>query len=190
MAIHSLYPGFVKIAYTSNGHPHTMVLPVKPEVSGSTWALEKVLGGSYDPWTDAVDAFVLLQKGELKTTDSINTAELWTLASESADPLFREVYAVSQAGTGSAANVPYGERVITFRTAAGGLLRHYLMEGSTPVNVRDNPPFAASAYNDVALMFISSDGFVFGRDGGQPITPIRMTSKTNDALRKKYISSS
>lgn len=190
MTVHSLFPGFIKLAYTANGHPHVMVLPVKPSVSGSTFAVDKIDGGTYDPWTDAVDAYVLLQKGELKTTDSINNAELWTLASETADPLFRETYAIGVAGTGTAANQPFAERVLTFRTALGGILRNYLMEGSTVINIRDNPPFTASAYNDVAGLFVSSDGFVFGRDGGAPVVPIRMTSKTNDSLRKKYMASS
>lgn len=187
MTINSLYPGFVKFTYTGNLHSHLQVLPVKPTISGSTWALDKVLGGTYDPWTDGIDAYVVLFKACLKTTDGCARAELWTMLTSDADPEFREAYDIDVDGTNGGSVAPFSQLVINHRTDGGGLLRWYVMEGAGyTVDGRDLAPLNASTFKSVSDFLIASTGFVFGRDGTRPISAIAATTKTNDALRKKY----
>lgn len=188
MGIHSLYPGFVKLSYTGNGHAHVMVQPVLPSISGATWALEKVLGGTYDPWTDAIDAFNVLFKACLNTSDGIVGAELWTLASESADPIFRESYASVVAGTSGTAALPMAQIEMPHRTADGGIYRLLMMEfAGSNSNFVDRPPIASNAFKAVSDFLIASTGYVFGRDGSAPVFCTGQFGKINDALRKKYL---
>lgn len=184
----SLYPGFVKLFYTGNGHPHVMTIPVIPSASGSTWKVAKVLGGDYDPWTTAIDAFNVLFKAVLKTTDGVVSADLYTLASETADPLFRESYACVVAGTSAGTIAANSQAVITLRTSLGGILKLYVMEAAGVVaDYVDRAPLAAGGFKNLADFMIASTGFAFGRDGGRPIAPVSLITKTNDALRKKYL---
>lgn len=187
MGRNSLFPGFIKLFYHTNGHQHTQVLPVKPTPSGTTFAVEKIGGGTYDPWTSAMDAYALILKALIKTTDIIDYAELYTMASETSNPLFRENYSIAVAGTSSVADVPWQEAVFVWRTAAGGVLRSYIMENSFTVDQRfignASMGTAGNAYRD---LFTSSAGFVFGRDGSAPIALASMTTKINDKLRKKF----
>lgn len=187
MASHSLYPGFVKLHYTSNTHPHVMVLPVIPGLVGSVWTVSKVLGGVYNPWTDAIDAFVIILKALLNTADTIDSADLYQLASPTSVPVFRSTYLIGVNGTQSTATVPWEQMVWTFRNDDGGHLKVYLMEGVFPLNYRKT--YSAAGSTAVALFdfVMSGAGFIFSRDEGIPIAPIFVTTKENDALRKRYL---
>jgi len=187
MARHSLYPGFIRLFYTSNAHAHVQVLPVNPSLSGSVWIVQKVLGGSYTDWTEAVDAWAVVLKGVLNTADTIDRAELYTMSAPDADPLFRAVYNVGVSGTAVTATVAYEQMVWTLRTDNGGLLKIYVMEGVFPLNYRH--PYGSAGSTALAIwdFIMSGAGFIFGRDLGVPIAPIFVTTKLNDQLRKKYV---
>lgn len=185
---HSLYPGFIKFMYTANNHPHVMTMPVVPSVSGDTWKLAKCLGGFYDPWTAAIDAWNVLFKACLNTADGIVSSDLYTMVSEEADPLYRETYGSVVAGTSASAAQTWYQTVVPHRTSLGGLWRMVILEGTTyGTDIVDRPPIAASAVKNLSDFCIASTGFIFGRDGGRPVAPTGIVTKRNDALRKKYL---
>jgi hypothetical protein len=164
-----------------------MVLPVIPAISGGIYTVAKVLGGTYNPWTAAVDAFVLVLKAQLNTSDSIVSADLFTQASPTATPVFVATYSVNVAGTSSSADLALGELVLTWRTDDGGLLRMYIMECVISNNYRQSRATAGSTIQALFDFVTASSGFVFGRGGGVPIAPIFATGKINDVLRKKFL---
>jgi len=188
MARNSLYPSFIKVNYTSNGHTHRAVLPVIATPSGSTWQLQKNLGGGeYDPWTDGVDAFVLLFKALFHTADVISDAELYTLSSPTASPLFRETYAIGAAGTQSGADTAYVMTTFTTRADTGGLSRLYAMETVMTANFHARHPTGFTPADALWEFVFSSAGMIFARNGGQPTAPVFCSVKTSDALRKKFL---
>lgn len=188
MAINSLYPGFVKIFYTSNGHQHTQTLPVKPYVGlGGAWYLEQKNDVTGIQFSAAVTVYANLFKALLHTTSTVTSAELWTMSSPTADPQFREVVEVATAGTATGTVIPYSQVSVTYRTANGGLFRHLVLEQSIhAVNAEMYPPFSA-ATAAMRAWLTGDQSFVFGRDGGALVAAIRLLSKTNDQLRKRYL---
>lgn len=189
MAVNSLHPGFVKIFYTSNGHPHEQVLPCNPsfDTSGGQWLVATRAGGSIT-WTSAVDAYVPFLQNFLDTASTVNYAELWTEDYPTPNRLFRGAHPIGEAGVSVIAAFPYGQVVTTFRSQNGGLYRNYILEmGSTQVNDEFTPPFTgAPAVQNLATFLTGTSGWVLARDGGYPLAAIRALRKTNDALRKKY----
>lgn len=188
MAIHSLYPSFIKLFYTSNTHTHKHIIPVSAVPSGSTYKLiAKVTPtNDYDPWTAGVTAIVNLLKTLIKTTDSYTYAELWTLSAFNADPIFREVFNVSVAGTNAGATVANSQAVMTLRTNLGGVARIFVMEGTSQVPLKLVAPFSAGAVKDLSDFLIGNTSPVIGRDGATLTAPVSFITKTNDVLRRKF----
>lgn len=187
MASHSLYPGFVKLHYTSNTHPHLQVLPVIPALASGIWTVAKVLGGVYADWTTAIDAYVVILKALFPLEATIDSAELYTIGAVGDSPIFRATHPIGVAGTTDDPVVVWGEAVHTLRADNGGILKLYLMEN---INGGENHlPYASCAPVNKALFdFVqSSAGFIFARDGGVPISPLFLTTKTNDQLRKRFL---
>lgn len=187
MAINSLYPGFVKLHYSILSREHTMTIPTKPfQAIGGQWFLEMKNTPGGGLWTTLVDAFAAAIKPLLHTTGTFTNAELWTMSSPTADPVFEEVYNVNVAGTNATAAVAYGQVSMTYRTQGGGLYRFVLLEASQAPNVEIFPPYV-SPYLAINTYLIGNTSMVFGRNGGALIAPIRILSKTNDMLRRKYL---
>lgn len=188
MARASLYPGFIRILYTGNGHVHKATIPVRPTLDAGTWKLTKNDGTFYSPWTAAVDAYVLLLKAFLNTADEVQTAQLWTLASGDADPLYVADHAIAAAGTSAVAAVPNGQATLIFRLDSGGLLKLHIMESSSAANIHTFPPFGAGSVENLrAHVMGAATGFFIGRDGGIPTSCTSFTTKVNDKLRRKFL---
>lgn len=190
MAENSLFPGFVDLFYTTNGHQHKARIPAAPYLgAGAVWGLETgTPGPGYFPWTAGIDAYVAVLRPLIHSSSQIVRAELWTMASPTADPVFVAVYDVELAGTSAAAPVANSQAVFTFRTDVGGILRTYIMEGSLAVNQEHFPPgWGGATLAAFANYIMSANSWLKGRDGGKPFAGVRFLSKTNDTLRKKYI---
>lgn len=185
MAGNSIYPGFIKLFYTSNGHIHTQLLPVYPVNVGGSWMIQ-TKGITEPSFHSAVDSYVQRFKALFHTTDSIDYAELWTLDSPDANPVFQEAYQVGEAGTNNGADVPNSETVYTFRCTDGSLLKTYAMETANLYTYFDRSPLASGSNKDFADWMVSDDGWVQSRAGGRPVTVITARGKINDVLRKKY----
>lgn len=190
MATNSLYPSFIKLFYNSAGHPHVQTLPVKAfsSLSPSGWGLEKPISpAQYADWEDGVDAYVTVLKTWFPAASAVNSAELWTMADPTADPIYRATMYIGVAGTNATAALLYAQNTMTFRTDAGGIYKSVVLEMSaTSVNTEVYPPFSGIQLA-MSNFLTGVDSFVFGRDGGRIIAPIRSLAKTNDALRKKYL---
>lgn len=189
MAKNSLFPGFIRLFYNTNGHQHTMTIPVKPFFSGVTneWYLEQKGAPLGIAWKTILDTYANILKGFISTTGDITRADLYTMSAPDAEPLFVDTEDISLAGTGTPAPLAYGQLTIAFRSANGGTYRLQIMEPSaTSANVEQFPPFTGG---NLALTnwMTGSTSFIVARDGGFLVAPIRMLSKTNDHLRKKYL---
>lgn len=191
--INSLYPGFVVIYYTANNHSHKMTLPVVPQtipmVPGTNPNL-MLNDGTTALWTTAVGAFVDHLLPLYPNTCSFNRAEIYGLSSYTGDPFYVSGSSlVGDVGTAAVGLVAYSQAVFSFRTNQGGILKLYLMEQTlAPNQIMPAPAFGGVA-DVVAIVnhVVGIDNFIMGRDGGEPMTCIRVTTKTNDALRKRYV---
>lgn len=187
MANNSLYPGFVRISYKAHGHPHKQVIPCTPALQAGTWFVETTDSSTFLQWDTAVNALLALEKVFINTADGFDGAELWTLATPTSAPVFRTNVTLAIAGTSGAAAVANSQMVFSFRTSLGGRLKLFLMEtGNGPDSVV-RPPFAAGANKNLSDYVIAAASWLRGRDGGHIISPAGLVTKTNDALRKKYV---
>jgi hypothetical protein len=187
MAINSLYPGFVKIFYNSNGHEHVQTVPVQPYIGvGGGWWLTRKDGTPGAVWTTQIATYAALLRPYIHTTGAINRAELWTMASPTADPIYQDSVTLTLAGTNATVATPYLQRSVTYRSQTGGLYRFILMETSEGRDLEAYPPFSGIDLA-TANYLVSGPSVVCARDGGFLVVPIRLLTKTNDQLRKKYL---
>lgn len=189
MARNSLSPGYLKIKYTSNAHPHVMTLPVNPVAPAGASTMLTDSSAAPQLWTSAVADIVLILKALLKTTASIDSAEVWTQATPTSVPIFQASVAVGVAGTSSAATVQWSQLAFSFRTAAGGRAKFVVLEG---VNAVDNkypaPLYAGNAAMQAVDSYLTGAScVVWGRDNAYIASGIQAVVKTNDALRKKFL---
>lgn len=187
MAQNSLYPGFVRISYKGKGHPHKQVIPCTPALQAGTWFVETVDDGTFLQWDTAVNALIALEKVFLNTSDGFDGAELWTLATPTSAPVFRTNVTLAVAGTSASAAVANSQMVFSFRTGLGGRLKVFLMETVNGADIVVRPPYAAGANKNLSDYIIAGASWLRGRDGGHIVSPAGLVTKTNDALRKKYV---
>lgn len=185
--MNSLYPGFVKVFYTQNGHAHTMTLPVLPSGTGSSATVTKNDGTLYASFAAAMAAFATVLVPLLNNAGGIGRAELWTLATPTADPVFQLADDTAAAGTSAVAATPLSQFTLTQRTSAGGLAKLVVLESPTTINLRFNAPLPVGNVKNLATWMQGVNGWIIGRDGGKIVTEIAYTTKINDALRKKYL---
>lgn len=189
MARNSLAPGFLKIFYTAQGHAHIMVLPVNPVAPAGNATNLLDSGGASQLWTAAVADIVLFLKGLLATTDTIDTAEIWTQASPTSVPIFQASMTVGVAGTVSSTGTPYVQLRMSFRTSAGGRAVFQVMEPVfVPDTVSSAPLYGGNTHLQAVLSYISGNSSViWGRDNHYIASGIKAVTKVNDTLRKKYL---
>jgi hypothetical protein len=195
MAQNSLSPGFVKLFYSVAGRPHKQILPVLPATVYEPGTLPSSvrfqLGDNIAQITfaAAMDAYDDILDDGLNTTDgNITLAEFWQQPLVTDDPQFVSVYEIGHAGASATATVPYSQRTTTFRTSLGGYYKNVVLDQVNPVNVEDAYPFAAGvALNLYNFLTDPTTNFIRGRDGGFIVSGINTVTKTNDALRKKYL---
>lgn len=190
MTQNSLYPGFVKLKYSANGHTHYQVLPVIPDTPASP-GIEPYFALADGPAAGMnilIDEYIALIDNLYTDTASFILAEFWRVPTIGSDPVFEYVYEIGQPGLSATAPTLAGQLCISLRTSAGGILKLYYMETVSGLAVKDDYPFANSAINALTNYLIGgSTGWIVGRDGGYPIAGLRALTKVNDALRKKYV---
>lgn len=190
MAQNSLYPGFVKLKYSANAHTHYQVLPVIPDTPSSP-GIEPYFALADGPsvgMNTLVDEYIALIDNLYSDTASFILAEFWRVPTVDSDPVFEYVYEIGQPGLSVTAPTLAGQLCVTFRTAAGGVLKLYFMETVSGLAAKDDYPFANSTVDALADYLIAgTTGWIVGRDGSYPIAGLRALTKVNDALRKKYV---
>lgn len=190
MSHNTLAPHFVRIYYTSGSTPHVQTIQtgfvgpveigVEPEVA--------LKGGTTVPLNVAIAAYLDVIKALFKTTDTFTGYEAYGVDMETGEPFFIFGDDLNVVGTNAGTTLQNGQAVFSFGTAAGGLLKIYLME---PVVVQDSrQPLRTSAAGFVgafATYVLGATNWIKGRDDAFPIRGIYLTTKINDMLRKKQI---
>ena len=183
--VHSLYPGFIKLYYTVATYEHVMTIPVKPFQDGlGAWMLEQKLFGAGVAWITGLNAFITAIKPAAATNCTFTYAELWTMSSPEADPLYVETALLAVVGTGGGVATPMSQVVFSGRSTAGGVVKLYMLETPAGVNQKLKPTYAAP-WSSVVNYLLSSGSICFARDGGSWSAVPQITTKTNDELRKQ-----
>jgi hypothetical protein len=185
----SLSPGFLKIFYTTNGHPHIMTLPVNPVAPAGNATQLTDSSGAPQLWTSVVADIVLFMKALIRAADSIDTAEIWTQATPTSVPIFQASTTVGVAGTNGGTVVPYSQTRFSFRTALGGKAVWQLMETPFAIDQKFSAPLygGVGAFAAVDSYFTGASAAVWGRDNAYIAVGVRAVTKINDTLRKKYL---
>lgn len=191
MTHNSLDPGFVIIHYTRGAVPHQQVIPVlwstAPTVGADPSLLTKAGGtvlGSV-----GVNAYILLFKVLFFTDVTFQDAEFWYKATETSDPVWIFTHPLGVAGTGVGSSTIAHQIAMTYRTGTGGIFRLYAMEPAAvwAGNQKQSWPTWNVGGANVANYLMGTTSWVVGRDNGYLVVPIRLQTKTNDALRRKLI---
>lgn len=191
MAQNSLFPGFVKIKYTVAGRAHHQILPVEPEDFPPNVGSEPnfITDSGVISMTAAIEGYDDIIDDFFNTTDTnIILAEHWGYTSETSDPIFVYALPIGHAGASATATNPYSQAVFSFRTSTGGYLKLYYMETRYSSNQEDPFPFTAAERTALYNYLTNpATNWIKGRDGGSVISGMNFFTKTNDALRKKYL---
>lgn len=189
MAQNSLYPGFVKLKYSSNGHIHYQVLPVSVESSSPGTEPQFFFRDGLNIGMDAaVFLYIDLIAPFFPAAANFIVADFWSIATPEDDPIFEYALPIGSVGTNAGAAVANGQACISHRTQGGGILKLYFMECSFSTNLKDEYPFSSAPITALTDYLCDiSTGWIVGRDGFHPISPLRFLTKVNDALRKKYV---
>lgn len=194
MAVHELYPGFIKFYYVVSSRTHQQILPIVPdddyppgtpsdEIFFTTRAAAVVMDAWLDDYAELFAASLNNSSGNATTI-----AEFWKIPELGGDPVFVQAYETAKAGTSSVATVVSSQATMSFRTSLGGIYKWVQLDQVISVNLRDDTPLSASTARLSMANFLKADASpVVGRDGGYLISPIRFVTKTNDRLRKKNL---
>lgn len=187
MTIHDISPGFIIVFYSSNGHSHKHIIPIKNPIDtgGGEYSVDTKAASGVDVDT-AMGLWATAVKPLLFTGSTLLYWELWTKASPTADPIFRETGDLSVVGTNGAAAIAMSQFVASYRTALGGTGKFTLMETAMPLNVVTKPTYTG-AFLTLYTYLTGSGSIYAGRDEGYPVSIPKMITKINDALRKKYL---
>lgn len=188
MALNSLWPGFVRLEYLAATTKHIAILPCAPVNLAGVWNLT-LKGGANQTFTAAIDAYMVVLRPCSPATMTFVSAQLWTLANPTADPVFVQEYGLNLAGTAAGGIVVDSQIVTTYRTGLGGLYRHYQMESSlAALNTKYKGPNFMNAVQLALINYIiGANGWIIGRDSGTLIVAISQITKTNDALRRRRL---
>lgn len=186
MAENSLYPGFIKLHHEAPLGEHIYTLPVKPFLAvGGDWWLEEQGIPQGEEWVAALTRYLTVIKPYLPTSQTFTYAELWSMASASSDPVYRDTAELTIAGTGAGTYIPASMLTVSYRTSEGGNGKLIILDGIRAVNTKNRPPF--SGIDATLQAYLLSDNCcLYGRDGGKPIAVPKILTKTNDVLRRKY----
>ena len=187
MARHSLYPNSITINYTTNGHSHKQVLPIKQvSFTDPGWTVQVRVGSNIE-WGAAVDQYALLMAGLIADTDSIDSAELFSYEATDAPGIFLDAHPIDQVGVNIGTAQPWTQLVMPFKTTGGTQLRLTVLEGVTGSDAKNT--FAAETdalLCDYMEYILGDDDFIITRGGDFPLVSLGWTSKINDKLREKY----
>lgn len=189
MAVNDLAPGFIKVAYNVASRPHIATLPVIWDGVPSVGVQPSVIQNNTLPAlaSVAVDEYCDAIRVIFHSTATWTGFECWK-KEVGGDPVF--VYGDDLALAGTSATVPNtdAQATLVFRTSLGNLMKIYLMEHSAADDARIPLKSTAPApWNTMFSYFTGALGFVVGRDGGRAIAGTFVTTKTNDALRKRRL---
>lgn len=182
-----LAPGYCVIHYTSNGNPHKLTIPVQPSGSGDTIAFVEKAGAIVDAQTE-VDALLTLLAPVFHTADTFDSFEVFTQADCESAPVFQRIGTPTvTAGTGSSADVPWSQVVLTFKDAQGQRGKFQVMEANQPVDQKVAISALTGHFATIAAYLIGSTSWALSRNNHYLTTGLNFVTKTNDRLRKAFL---
>jgi len=191
MTVNSISPGWLKVSYFVGTHPHHQILPIKPitPVPGESDGFATTKDGdtySIPSWLE--EQYYPAWQPLFSTAASINQVELWSKPTPDDDPIWIFTYSgAGIVGTAGGTAVAAGQLMLTYRSLGGGIFKQYFMETPYPVNVVDPAPFSNAAQAGMADVITNNLSIVCARDNGFIGAELKSLTKTNDALRKKYL---
>jgi hypothetical protein len=194
MAINFPGPYALRLFYTVDSLVHkaeyNIALTTVPDVGDPFTALEAVMRNGGGRALDAlVDDWVATFDALFSAADTtIDYVELWQYIPDSFETIYISTYTVGLPGVSASAFTGASQRVFTFRTTEGGIMRVMFLE--TPFgSVPGITPYASLTGTNLAVMdFIADDTNCFlGRDTSYPIVPLRLLTGQNEkTFRQRY----
>jgi hypothetical protein len=188
MAINCLAPGYIKLFYSSNAHDHVQTLPVKPaSVAADFHVLTK------DNTNITIDAaiadFYVVWAPFFFTDDALTGFEQYTQADCASAPVFRGAGTLTGfPGTSGGGATPWAQADFTFKSQGGGKGIFKLLEPNVAVDVKQAlNTFTGDRVADMRDWLISNAAWITARDNTYLSRPINYVTKTNDALRRKFL---
>jgi hypothetical protein len=183
----SLAPGYARVTYDGTLFPHHMTIPVNYDGTPTIGVEPDLLlkDASSLNGEAAIGAFITELLPAFHTGTNFGLCEFHTVDSVTGVDQFIYAFNLGLVGSASAANIPTEEFVMTFKLSAGGLYRLYMMEGVTPANLRDLPPYPSGYEKTISDFVVSGASPIYGRTNAYPFAPISAISKYNDKLRKQ-----
>lgn len=187
---HSLYPAFVRLFYHTAFGQHVQTVPTKQWFAvGGTNGF-----GSYLNWEDdevdaqdMIDALVDELKDFQPTTGIYDSATIYTMTSETADPRPRFSIPLAVTGTAVTADVPASQATLSARTTDFGVAKLEWFDATPSTDflpVRTLP--GSGQPLDLWNVWSSTDWAWSGRDGFRPATFMQVSYTLNEALRRSY----
>jgi len=196
MAVNNLSPAFVKIYLTIAGASHTMTLPVlAPAVfdpDPTVAALTNSAAGT-DTFKNSIDALWATIDSFYHVADAPTLAELWSQPTPADDALLVCDYApVTLAGTRTGANLAkFGIKTFTYRAELSGRGIFKIIKPSPATFTEgkyqrwgDDTGLLADEIG-VRTFFASGINWITARNNQFYRTPLNVSDKTNDTLRKR-----
>lgn len=194
MPLKTLFPGFIKLHYTTVINtvviPHVQTIPVNLTLVDGDNSEVTLRNGTAVLWGTALDAWVAVMKTIMDggtPASAFITAELYSIDIPGAEPVFQSIIPISTVPTGSGGSKFAQQDVFTFRTAEGGHAKIYIMESVTPLQTHVAYAGMAVAGKAVVDYAIGDESLWYGRDNSYLSVSLFETTKTNDILRKKRL---
>lgn len=182
----SLFPGFVKLYYTSAYAQHVATIPANVQQDVGVWKVQ-CKDNTYLTTAVATAALAVPLKAMLHTSCTIDYAELWRMATPTSDPIYVETASLNIAGTSASATNQAVQSVWSYRTIGGSFGKLTLLDSIQVANQKLLPPnYGGATYKAVMDYIMAAATWIYGRDNTYPATGVKCISKYNDALRKKY----
>jgi len=186
----SLYPAFFRLFYHTAFGQHIQTVPTR--------AWDDGLGtngkGGYIAWdTNEVDAVDMVQAlvdelVEFQPASAVyDSCIIYTMASETAEPLPVASFELGDAGTAATADVPASQATMSCRTTNFGLFKLTWFDAAPTTDFLPQRTLPVSGQPLTLFQAVSDTDWAFaGRDGGRPETFLQVSYTLNEALRRQY----
>lgn len=183
-----LFPSWVYIYYTTEFAQHRMTVPVQTDGIAGEFSDVVSKDGTVTNWRTAIEAYTVILAQCYPPQTTFTYAELWNIPSQGFPPQYVDTELLAIVGTNTSPSIKAAQVTLSWRTNNGGNGRTVLMDCIYAPNQSVRPPFTAlgAPFVNLASFVVGDGSFIIGRDNGQPVANVRATTKTNDALRKKY----
>lgn len=139
--------------------------------------------------TDTLDVWLLTFTDVLQPCFSADTdfvfAELWKIPEGTLNGTFISSEELGFQGTNAGANVLAQQTTFTFRSRGGGNGRIQLMESAFSGSLRQTPPFASAAANNLTNFVKGITSCILARDNTEFIARIHQCDGQNEIIWRK-----